>query len=134
MTKTTRAAGWILAAILLGMPAASGATVFVGGSKQTFVCPGLGHDHQYVPFTLDMAPGLTNGTLTYAGGAPIPVVTNWTADGQRAYFTASGNEPNGGPIVMYGFTRGARMRGWVIAQSYGTDACLGYGPLRAWGQ
>lgn len=129
-----RAVRWALAAALLWFPTAGSAATWVGGTKEKFVCPGLGHTVEYFNFTLDMQPGFGLGTLTYAGAQPIDVVAEWTNDGRWAYFTATGTEPNGGPLVFYGYTRGARMRGWVVYQSFGTDGCMSMGSLRAWGQ
>jgi hypothetical protein len=135
MRNRRRVLGWIAGALaVLGVPAASGASVFVGGTKQHVICPGLGHTDERTPFTLTMDPGFTLGTLTYAGGAPIDMVTNWTADGRGGAFTASGILANGGQISLYGWTRGAKMKGWVMAQSYAEDECLTFGVLRAWAQ
>ena len=135
MKSQRRVLGWIAgAAALLALPAASGASVFVGGAKQHFICPGLGHTDQRIAFTLTMEPGFTLGTLTYAGGPPIEMVTNWTADGAGGAFTASGIGPTGGPITLYGWTRGWKLKGWVVAQSYTEDECMTMGVIKAWEQ
>jgi hypothetical protein len=122
------------AAALLWLPVASEAVLFVGGTKEHIICPGFGHSDDRFPFTLEIEPGFALGTLTYAGTPAIEVVAQWTADGQGAAFTATGIEPNGGPIVMYGWTRGAKMKGWIVAQSYGDDGCIYHGTLKAWAQ
>lgn len=135
MSKQRRALAWIAGATaLLALPAASSAAVFVGGAKQHVICPGLGHSDERVAFTLTMDPGFGLGTLTAAGGDPIQMTTNWTADGAGGAFTAMGIGPTGGPITVYGWTRGWKLKGWVMAQSYEADECMSFGVVRAWQQ
>ena len=135
MSKQRRVSAWIAGVVaLLALPAASEAAVFAGGSKQHFICPGLGHSDPRVVFTLTMEPGFGLGQLTWAGGTPIEMITNWTADGAGGAFTASGIGPTGGPITLYGWTRGWKLKGWVVAQSYEADECMSFGVVKAWQQ
>ena len=135
MKNRQRVLGWVAgAAALLALPAASGAAVYAGGAKQHVICPGLGHDDMRIAFTLAMDPGFGLGTLTYAGGAPIEVITNWTADGAGGAFTATGILPTGGAITLYGWTKGWKLKGWVVAQSYDVDECMTMGLVKAWEQ
>jgi hypothetical protein len=132
MAFRRRAMGWFVAAALVALPSVGSAAVWVGRTKQFIMCPGLGHDHQYNDFTLQMEPGFGIGTLTIAGAPPREVNTNWTNDGRYAYFTVTGTELNGGPIFFYGWTRGSKMKGWFSIQSWGADGCMGWGVMKAW--
>ena len=128
-----RAVCWILAAAAIGAPAASGAATWVGQTHERLVCTGLGHENAAYAFTLEMDPGTNLGTLTYAGETPIQVITQWTNDGKWAYFTAVGMNDAGDYISLYGYTRGARMKGWLVYPSWSSD-CLSFGALRAYAQ
>jgi hypothetical protein len=122
---------WMLASALLFAPAASGAVTWVGAAKARDVCPGLGAQNEFVNFTLDMEPGSSLGVLTFAGSAPQQAVTDWTVNGRGAYFSASLQLPeDGGPLVLYGWTRGNKMRGYAVLHMY-TTGCLAFGKLKA---
>jgi hypothetical protein len=124
---------WVVASVMSWAPTASGATTWIGQTKETMVCPGAGAQKYYDNFTLDMEPGSGFGTLTIAGGGAIDVFTDWTVDGKWGYFAASFQEPNGGPFVFYGWIGGHRMKGWLTGHNYGTG-CVLMGRLRAYQQ
>lgn len=127
--------GFAAAALIAALPAASHAALFVGKTKEHVICPTTGHEHGRYSITLEMYPGLGWGVLTYAGNAPLDVVVQWIADGRRGTaFTASGVFEDGSPIVMYGFTKGRRLKGWIAMQDYSGDGCMYMGNLRARGQ
>ena len=122
----------MLAAALLGVPAASGAATWVGWSKQEVTCPGQGTWMEYSDFTLVMEPGSGVGTLTIAGFPGQQVLTDWMIDGNWARFVASALAPeDGAPLVIYGMTHGHKMKGLFVEHEYSTG-CLVVGKLKAW--
>ena len=126
--------GWMAAAMVVALPAASQAALFVGGTKEHIICPTTGHEDGRYPFTLEMDPGLGWGLFTYAGGDPLDVIVQWTADGDGGAFTASGVLDDVSPITVYGFTKGRKLKGWIVAQEYSGDGCMYMGNVRAYGQ
>ena len=119
----------LLTSALLLAPAASGAETFSGGIKETQVCPGLGVEYLWDDFSLDIEPGASVGWITLLGGG-FEVVTDWMVDGKWGYFSASVQDADFGPIVLYGWIRGRKMKGWVIQHDYSTS-CILYGKLKA---
>jgi hypothetical protein len=123
---------WVMAAGLLWLPTASGAaTAWVGYAHARFICPGLGSTVEHEDFTLEMEPGSGLGTLTIAGIGSGQVVTDWTVDGRWGYFSASIADPANGPLVLYGWIRGNRMKGWITGHDY-LQGCMTMGKIRAW--
>ena len=122
---------WVLASALLWAPVASGAETWVGGSKAQSICPGFGSEVIYDDITLDMSQGAGVGLLTIAGVGTVEVVTDWMVDGKWGYFSASVQDADFGPIVLYGWIRGGRMKGWIVSHDY-SNGCLIMGKLRAW--
>jgi hypothetical protein len=120
-----------LASVLIWVPTASGATIWLGHTKESVICPGVGASVYHDDFTLAMEPGSGWGTLTFVGGDPIDVVTDWTVDGKWGYFSASFQEPNGGPFILYGWISGKKMKGYVGGHIYG-NGCVIMGKLRGW--
>ena len=59
------------------------------------------------------------------------MVTDWMVDGKWGYFSATAQDPELGPIVLYGWIRGSKMRGWVVQHDYFNN-CILYGKLKAW--
>ena len=102
---------WVLASALLWAPAASGAETFVGGTKERVICPGFGSEISYHDITLDMWQGPGTGQLTVAGIGTLEVVTDWMVDGKWGYFSASNQDADLGPVVLYGWIRGAKDEG-----------------------
>ena len=119
----------LLASALLLAPAASRADTFSGGIKETEVCAGFGVEYLYDDFSIDIEPGASVGWVTLLGGG-FEVVTDWMVDGKWGYFSATAQDPEWGPIVLYGWIRGAKMKGWVIQHDYSTS-CILYGKLKA---
>ena len=126
----SRTIPWFLAAALLLAPAASRADTFSGGIKETVVCPGAGIDYLFDDFSLDIAQGPGVGWVTILGGG-FEVVTDWMVDGKWGYFAATAQDADFGPVTLYGWIRGGKMKGWVIQHDYSTS-CILYGKLKAW--
>lgn len=129
-TRYVRAARWLLAAALTSAPVASGAETWIGFTKERGSCPGSSSNVYYDDFTLQMSPGSGTGSLTWAGNNAIPVVTDWNVDGRWAYFVASSADPNSGPVMLSGWIRGRRMRGYVTGHNY-ANGCIYIGKLKA---
>jgi len=131
--RNGRMFGWALAAALVCMPAASGAATWIGGAKMRAVCPGLGSEFGYEEFTLQMEPGTGLGTLTMVGvgGVPLDVATDWVADGNWSYFSASVADPAGGVVLLFGWIRGSRLRGWIAMHDY-AGGCVLQGKIRGY--
>jgi hypothetical protein len=115
----------LLTSALLLAPAASHADTFNGGIKATEVCPGAGVDYKYEDVSIDIFPGPSTGLVTFLGGG-FEVVTDWMVDGKWGYFAATAQDADFGPITLYGWIRGGRMKGWVIGHDYSTS-CIVYG-------
>ena len=124
-----RAVRGIVAAAVFAVPAASGATTWVGQTRERVVCSGQGHYNGYYNFTLDMEPGLALGNLTYAGSDPIQMITQWTTDGKLSYFTAVGSTAAGDQITFFGVTRGFKMKGELVYSGWSSD-CMSIGQIR----
>ena len=122
---------WALASALLWAPVASSAETFVGGTKAREICPGFGSEVIYDDITLDMWQGAGLGQLTIAGIGTVEVVTDWMVDGKWGYFSASVQDAEFGPIVLYGWIVGRKLRGWVVSHDY-SNGCLIMGKLKAW--
>jgi hypothetical protein len=120
----------LLASVLLLAPAAGRADVFTGGIKETEICPGLGVDYLFEDFSLDIVTGSNVGLLTILGGG-AEVITDWHVDGRWGYFSASIADPVVGALTLYGWIRGAKMKGWLIQHDY-ISGCILYGKLKAW--
>ena len=130
-TWYVRTIRWMLASVLIWAPVASGAETWIGFTTERGACPGNGSSLYHDDFTLDMVPGSGTGFLTFAGYTAIPVVTNWNVDGKWAYFAASSADPNNGTLMLTGWIRGRRMRGWVTGHDY-TTGCVVLGKLKGW--
>jgi hypothetical protein len=120
----------LLTSALLAAPTASYADVFTGGIKETQVCPGFGHEHMFQDFSIDIVPGANIGFVTILGGG-LEVVTDWMVDGSWGYFSASAQDADFGPVTLYGWIRGSKMKGFIIQHDYSTS-CILYGKLKAW--
>jgi hypothetical protein len=120
----------LLTSALLLAPAASLADTFSGGIKETVVCPGAGIQYMFDDFSLDIEQGASVGWVTILGGG-FEVVTDWMVDGKWGYFAATLQDADFGPVTLYGWIRGGKMKGWVVQHDYSTS-CILYGKLKAW--
>lgn len=120
----------LLTSALLLAPAASLADTFSGGIKEVRVCPGFGHEHLWDNFSIDIEQGSSLGWVTLLGGG-FEVVTDWMIDGSTGYFSATYQDFEFGPITLYGWIKGGKMKGWVISHDY-QSSCILYGKLKAW--
>jgi hypothetical protein len=113
------------------MPTASSAAGWIGHVKMRVSCPGIGSTVGHEDITLEMEPGAGVGRLTFVGIGSTDVFTDWNVEGKWGYFSASFNEPDGGPIIFYGYIRGSRLKGYVGIHDYG-DGCVSIGKIWGW--